>query len=43
VWVRSRLSADHERRAVFFYAITVIGATGPATVVTRLGRVTKSF
>jgi hypothetical protein len=25
------------------YAITVIGATGPATVVTRLGRVTKSF
>jgi hypothetical protein len=25
------------------YAITVIGATGPATVVTRLGRVTTSF
>lgn len=25
------------------YAITVIGATGPATVVTRLGRVTKAF
>jgi hypothetical protein len=25
------------------YAVTVIGATGPATVVTRLGRVTKSF
>jgi hypothetical protein len=25
------------------YAISVIGATGPATVVTRLARVTKAF